>query len=177
MIKLIDLVAYFEPLAFIFAPLDIKPRKAPVIVDGDVILCESSVIMEYIINQDQHQRIRPAYGSAEYYQYLEWSHFAEGSLGLPVITNLFMKMEPRDGNQPMDGYIAKEIAVDFTYIESTLSQRAYFAGDNFTGADIMMAVILEIAGNGGLLKGKENTLAYLTKIQQRPAYQKTASFG
>jgi len=151
--------------------------KAPVMVDGDAVLCESSVVMEYIINQDEQHRLRPAQGSAEYYQYLEWSHFAEGSLGLPVITDLFMKMEPRDGKQPMDAYIAKENAVNFAYIESTLSQRPYFVGDNFSGADIMMTVILEIAGNGGLLKGKESTLAYLAKMQQRPAYQKAASFG
>ena len=151
--------------------------KAPVMVDGDVILCESSAVMEYIIDQDEQQRLRPALGCTEYYQYLEWSHFAEGSLGLPVITNLFMKMEPRDGKQPMDAYIAKEIAVDFAYIESTLSQRAYFTGDNFTAADIMMTIILEIAGKGGLLEGKENTLLYIAKMQQRPAYQKAASFG
>ena len=151
--------------------------KAPVMVDGDVTLCESSAVMEYIIDQDELQRLRPAKGSDAYYQYLEWSHFAEGSLGLPVITNLFMKMETREGLQPMDGYIAKEIAVDFAYIEEILSKRAYFAGDDFTAADIMMTVILEIAGNGGLLEGKENTLTYLAKIQQRPAYQKAVSFG
>lgn len=151
--------------------------KAPVIVDGDITLCESSAVMEYIIDQDERKRLRPTQGSAAYYQYLEWSHFAEGSLGLPVITNLFMNMEERDGRQPMDGYIAKEIAVDFSYIESTLRQQAYFAGDDFTAADIMMTVILEIAANGGLLEGRENTLAYLSKIQQRAAYQKAASLG
>ena len=56
--------------------------KAPVMVDGDAVLCESSVVMEFIINQDEQHRLRPAQGSAEYYQYLEWSHFAEGSLGV-----------------------------------------------------------------------------------------------
>jgi glutathione S-transferase len=151
--------------------------KAPVMIDGDITLCESSAVMEYIINLDEKKRLRPAQESAEYYQYLEWSHFAEGSLGLPVITNLFMTMETRNGQQPMDGYIAKEIAADFSYIESTLGKRAYFAGDHFTAADIMMTVILEIAANSGLLKDKNNTLAYLTKMQQRPAYQKAASFG
>jgi len=157
---------------------EIQPLgKAPVMVDGDVVLCESSAVMEYIINQDEQQRLRPTQGSAEYYQYLEWSHFAEGSLGLPVITDLFMKMEPRNGKQPMDAYIAKENSVNFDYIESTLSQRPYFAGDNFTAADIMMTIILEIAGKGGLLEGKENTLKYLAKMQQRTAYQKAASFG
>ncbi|APR68591.1 MAG: glutathione S-transferase [Gammaproteobacteria bacterium] len=151
--------------------------KAPVVVDGDITLCESSAVMEYIINLDEQQRLRPTLGSAEYYQYLEWSHFAEGSLGLPVVTNLLMKMETRAGQQPMDGYIAKEIATDFAYIETTLSQRAYFAGNHFTAADIMMTVILEIAASGGLLEGKNSTLAYLAKMQQRPAYQKAASFG
>lgn len=86
-------------------------------------------------------------------------------------------METRAGQQPMDGYIAKEIATDFAYIETTLSQRAYFAGNHFTAADIMMTVILEIAASGGLLEGKNSTLAYLAKMQQRPAYQKAASFG
>ena len=40
-----------------------------------------------------------------------------------------------------------------------------------------MTVILEIAASGGLLEGKNSTLAYLAKMQQRPAYQKAASFG
>ncbi|WP_027709886.1 glutathione S-transferase family protein [Zooshikella ganghwensis] len=151
--------------------------KAPVMVDGDVVLCESSAVMEYIIDLDEQKRFRPAQGTTEYYQYLEWSHFAEGSLGLPVITHLFMQRETRNGDQPMDNYIAKEINVDFAYIESTLSQRAYFAGNEFTAADIMMTIMLEIANRSGLLEGRENTLAYLTKIRQRQAYQKALSFG
>lgn len=151
--------------------------KAPVMVDGDVVLCESSAVMEYIIDLDEQKRLRPAQGTAEYYQYLEWSHFAEGSLGLPVITHLFMQRETRNGDQPMDNYIAKEINVDFAYIESTLSHRAYFAGNEFTAADIMMTIMLEIANRSGLLEGHENTLAYLTKVRQRQAYQKALSFG
>ena len=151
--------------------------KAPVVVDGEVTLCESSAVMEYIIDQDEQRRLRPAPGSAQYYQYLEWSHFAEGSLGLPVIANLFMKMEERDGRQPMDGYVAKEIAADFAYVESTLGTRAYFAGNDFTAADIMMTVILEFAGKGKLLNGRDNTLDYLARMQQRAAYQRAASFG
>ncbi|MGI0116609.1 glutathione S-transferase family protein [Zooshikella sp. RANM57] len=151
--------------------------KAPIVVDGDMVLCESSAVMEYILDKDEQKRFRPTQGSPEYYQYLEWSHFAEGSLGLPVITHLFMQREKRDGDQPMDNYIAKEINVDFAYIESTLSQRTYFAGNEFTAADIMMTIMLEIANRSGLLEGRENTLAYLTKIRQRHAYQKALSYG
>lgn len=168
------------------APASLKAvhplSKAPVIVDTDenIILCESSTIMEYILDKNVQQKgttsLRPVSGSKEYYQYMEWSHFAEGSLGLPVMCKLFMGMETRNGDQPMDGYIAKEVALDFGYIESVLAEREYFAGE-FSAADIMMATMLEIAGNIGLLKGQQKTLAYLTKVQQRPAYQKAASFG
>jgi glutathione S-transferase len=152
-------------------------NKAPIIVEGDITLCESSTIMEYILDQDVEKRLRPEKGTQDYYQYLEWSHFAEGSLALPVMFTLFMGMETRSGDQEMDGYIAKEVAVDFGYIESVLAERDYFAGVQFTAADIMMQVMLEIAGILGLLKGRDKTLAYLAKVQDRPAYIKAASFG
>lgn len=152
-------------------------NKAPIIVDGDITLCESSTIIEYILDQDVEKRLRPEKGTKEYYQYLEWSHFAEGSLALPVMFTLFMGMETRSGDQEMDGYIAKEVAVDFGYIESVLAERDYFAGVQFTAADIMMQVMLEIAGILGLLKGRDKTLAYLAKVQERSAYIKAASFG
>jgi glutathione S-transferase len=41
----------------------------------------------------------------------------------------------------------------------------------------MMQIMLEIAGSLGLLKGRDKTLAYLEKVQQRAAYQKVLSFG
>jgi glutathione S-transferase len=163
------------------APASLKAvhplSKAPIIVDGDIILCESSTIMEYILDQDVEKRLRPEKGCKEYYQYLEWSHFAEGSLALPVMFTLFMGMETRSGDQKMDGYIAKEVALDFAYIESTLAERDYFAGAEFTAADIMMQIMLEIAGSLGLLKGRDKTLVYLAKIQERSAYKKAANLG
>jgi glutathione S-transferase len=151
--------------------------KAPVIVDGEITLCESGAVMEYILDQAKTDALRPATGSKEYYQYLEWLHFAEGSLSLPVITTLMMTMETRDGKKPLDGYIAKEIQLDFSYIETTLSENSYFAGGCFSAADIMMTILLEMAENLGLLKNKVSTNAYLETMRQRNAYQKAASYG
>ncbi|RYV03530.1 glutathione S-transferase family protein [Shewanella sp. OPT22] len=151
--------------------------KAPVIVDGDVTLCESGAIMEYILNQNELGSLRPQTNSAEYYAYLEWLHFAEGSLSLPVISTLFMQMETRDGTQAMDHYIGKEVALDFGYIETTLEKKSFFAGDNFTAADIMMTFTLEIAHRLGLLKNRPRTKNYLERVQSREAYKKAQSFG
>ena len=151
--------------------------KAPIIVDGDLTLCESGAIMEYILNHDKQHRLRPNQDDAEYYAYLEWLHFAEGSLAMPVIASLMMNMEERDGQHALDSYIAKEIKLDFSYIEQTLSAQPYFAGKQFTAADIMMTIVLEIAANIGLLSDKVNTLAYLETMHKRAAYQKADSVG
>jgi len=163
------------------APASLKAihplSKAPVIVEGNITLCESGAITEYILNQDKKNVLRPLLNSAEYYSYLQWCHFAEGSLALPVITKMFMKMESRQGGEPMDGYIGKEIELDLAYIESALSHSDYFAGSAFSAADIMMTITLEMAGNIGLLVGRENTQAYLAKMQSRDAYIKAAAHG
>ena len=151
--------------------------KAPVIVDGDVTLCESGAIMEYILNQVPSNTLRPDVDSDAYYHYLEWLHFAEGSLSLPVISSLIMSMETRDGTMPLDGYIAKELQLDLSYIENTLRVRRYFSGDCFSAADIMMSVMLEIAENIGLLENRPKIINYLVSMKQRQAYQKAAKFG
>ncbi|MCJ8319469.1 MAG: glutathione S-transferase, partial [Colwellia sp.] len=90
--------------------------KAPIMVDGDMVICESGAIIEYILNQSSEHQLRPAINNCDYYRYLEWLHFAEGSLALPVISKMLMQMETREGTQPLDGYIAKELALDFSYI-------------------------------------------------------------
>lgn len=151
--------------------------KAPIIVDEDITLCESGAIMEYILNQNTSEQLRPNVNSREYYQYLEWLHFAEGSLALPVISTLLMRMETRTDNLPLDGYIAKEIALDFAYIDQTLAQQQYFAGEVFSAADIMMTIILEIADSLQLINDKSHIKNYLTRVQQRKAYQIAASYG
>ena len=145
--------------------------KAPIIVDEEMILCESGAIIEYILDKNTKHQLRPKINTPEYYQYLEWSHFAEGSLALPVISTLLMQMEKREGTYPLDRYIAKEIALDFSYIDDTLAKRAYFAGEVFTAADIMMTIMLEISGSLNLLTGKNNIKNYLATMQQRKAYQ------
>jgi len=167
------------------APASLKKihplSKAPIIVDtkdvdAETTLCESGAIMEYILNQATAAQCRPTQDSSEYYHYLEWLHFAEGSLGLPVISKLMMTMETRDGTKPLDHYIAKELALDFSYIEQTLSKRPYFAGNDFTAADIMMTVILTMADNLALLEDKKQIKAYLAKVKLRKAYQAAISY-
>ncbi len=150
--------------------------KAPMIKDNQITLCESGAIMEYLLSKAANSTLQPQRNSANYYSYLEWLHFAEGSLALPVITQLFLNMEKRNG-QPLDNYIAKELALDLTYIDATLASHPYFAGDEFTAADIMMRIVLEFADNIKLLTDYPNIRTYLNKVQQRDAYRAIEHYG
>ncbi|RJG42569.1 glutathione S-transferase family protein [Motilimonas pumila] len=151
--------------------------KAPVIVDGHLTLCESGAVLEYILDKAGDTPLKPAPGSQEYYHYLQWLHFAEGSLGLALISHLFLTMEQRSGEQPMDGYINKEVALDLDYIEATLVKQAYFAGNTFSAADIMMVFMLELAAKLNLLEPRPHCRNYLKNVQQRSAYQRALSHG
>jgi glutathione S-transferase len=176
-----DLVKHQRDITTHLAPESLKKihplAKAPIIIDGNFTLCESGAVMEYILDNATQKTLRPEANTTEYYQYLEWLHFAEGSLSLPLITSIFLQGEDRDGSQALDGYIAKELELDFSYIESTLSDRAFFAGNDFSAADIMMTFMLEVASKLGILTGRKNTQAFLEKVQGRKAYQFAASLG
>ena len=151
--------------------------KAPVIEHNDVVFSESGAIVEYILDQAHENALRPEAGAADYYRYLEWLHFAEGALALPVITSLLMSMEERDGQKPLDGYIAKEREHDLSYIAATIGKQRYFAGEQFTAADIMMAISLEIATQIGLTNDRPNISRFLAEMQNSAAYQMAREFG
>lgn len=157
---------------------DIHPlAKAPVLIDGEITLVESGAMIEYLLDQQDSHSLRPTKSDASYYNYLQWLHFAEGSLSLPVITSLLLGFEKRSGDQAIDGYIAKELALDLGFIDAQLTAYPFFAGNSFSAADIMMTFLLESADKQGLLAPYPSVVKYLSKIQQRSAYQKSLKLG
>jgi len=57
------------------------------------------------------------------------------------------------------------------WLETELSERAWFAGDEFTAADIMMSFPLEVARTrAGLGPERPNLIDWLERIHARPAY-------
>ncbi|MGB1298541.1 MAG: glutathione S-transferase family protein [Psychrobium sp.] len=157
---------------------DVHPlAKAPVLINGDITLVESGAMIEYLLDQQDSHSLRPTKSDANYYDYLQWLHFAEGSLSLPVITSLLLGFEKRSGDQAIDGYIAKELALDLSFIDAQLTAYPFFAGNSFSAADIMMTFLLESADKQALLAPYPSVVKYLSKIQQRSAYQESLKLG
>ncbi len=64
------------------------------------------------------------------------------------------------------------------YWEAELGKSAWFAGNEFTAADIQMSFPLEAAqARGGLELGHPKAMAFLERIHARPAYSRALEKG
>jgi glutathione S-transferase len=64
------------------------------------------------------------------------------------------------------------------FMEAELGKHKWFAGDEFSAADIQMSFPLEAAASrGGLTASRPNLWAFLEKIHARPAYRRAIEKG
>ena len=73
--------------------------------------------------------------------------------------------------KPAKAPIQKMLDTHLDWLETELGARDWFAGDEFTAADIMMSFPLEASRvRGGLDQSRPNLTDWLERIHARPAY-------
>lgn len=153
---------------------DVHPLgKAPAVeVDGRTMV-ESSAIIEYIVDRHGGGQLLPPHECRA--EYVEWLHFAEGTLGMPMLMRL---LGPRLGlpDQAL-GWMDAELKKQLDWIESQLEGKEFLCGETFSGADINLEYLLEHAETLGQLEGRPNLTRYLAALQARPAYIKAIEIG
>ncbi|QLG93645.1 glutathione S-transferase [Pseudomonas yamanorum] len=150
--------------------------KSPVIEDGPQVLIESSAIIDYLIRRHGDGRLQPDPTTATYDEYVQWLHFAEGSAMLPLMLNLYVGRLGEAG-APLHPRIESELANYLGYLNDVLGRTPYLVGEAFTGADIQMSFIGELAKAQGKLKPYPNVAAWVHRFQGRPAYRKALEQG
>ncbi len=165
--------------------------KSPVVTDGDATLAESGAIVEYLVDTYGRGRLRPPEGTPERRRYTYWLHFAEGSAMPPLVMKLvfdrirrapmpfFVRPVARAIADKVDqGFLAPNIARQLAYMEAELGRSAWFAGSDFSAADIQMSYPLEAASARAGLGAKHPRLAeWLERIHARPAYRRALQAG
>ncbi|RZU02689.1 glutathione S-transferase family protein [Rivibacter subsaxonicus] len=164
--------------------------KSPVISDGELTLAESGAIIEYLVERHGNGRLKPAADSPDWLRYTYWMHFAEGSAMPPLLMKLvFDRIERKSPLliRPIAAAIAgraKAMIVTpnlkrhLDYMESELAERPWFAGAEFSAADIQMSFPLEAsASRGGLDASRPRLSDLLARIHARPAYQRALEQG
>jgi len=163
--------------------------KAPIVTDGERTLVESGPILDYLVDRYGEGRFRPAAGTDERLRYDYWLHYAEGSLMSPLLLSLIFSEVKKKApwpvrpiaraiaNQVFGAFINPQLKTHFDWVESELGRSAWFAGDEFTAADIQMSYPVEAHQVRGVAASRPNTAAWLERIRARPAYKKAIEVG
>ncbi|MEH2335192.1 glutathione S-transferase family protein [Nostoc sp.] len=165
--------------------------KSPVITDGALTLAESGAIIEYLVERYGNGRLIPAPGTPERLRYTYWLHYAEGS-AMPLLLLKLVFDQIEKGPIPFfvrpiaraivervkNSFIQPQIAQHLDYQEAEIGKSTWFAGNEFTAADIQMSFPLEAAAaRAGLDASRPKLMAFLDRIHTRPAYQQALERG
>lgn len=154
-------------------------KKLPTLEDGDVVMCESGAIVEYLLERYGEGRLAPPVGSRDRAAYLQWLHFAESTafppLGIVVWLTRYRSDTPHTAEILDDA--RGRAAAGFEFIEAALEGHSYLVGEEFSAADIMMGFTLVAAVTLGLVDDQRypRIAAYLGRLSARPAFQRAAS--
>jgi glutathione S-transferase len=165
--------------------------KSPVISDGATVVAESGAIVEYLVERYGNGRLVPAAGTPDKLRYTYFLHFAEGSAMPPLVMKLvFDRVESgpmpffarpiarKIAHKVKDSYVMPQIRRQLAYLETELERSAWFAGAEFSAADIMMSFVLEAAASrGGLDEQYPKLQEFLRRIHARPAYRRAIERG
>jgi glutathione S-transferase len=154
--------------------LRINPKgKIPVLMDDDLVLSEGAAIITYLADTyAKPGTLIPTHGSHDRARYNQWLSFIQMELDAHT---LYVMRKHRDlqhlyGQAPAAVEAAivgfnKQVAVASEH----LRQKEYLVGDYFTGADLMLAGILQWAKDYGF-DLDQTLLDYTNRQHQRPAY-------
>jgi len=165
--------------------------KSPVLTDDGRTMAESGAILEYLVNVYGQGRLVPPAASDERLRYTYWMHYAEGSL-MPWL--LLALVFSRISRPPMPlllrplaraiehgvraRLIDPQLALHMNFLEAELARSQWFAGAEFSAADIQMSFPLEAAQKRGALRPDHQRLQrWLEVIRARPAYRRAIERG
>ncbi|HXU42052.1 MAG TPA: glutathione S-transferase [Burkholderiales bacterium] len=190
---LYDIKRYQRDPKTMLAPPELRKvhplGKSPVITDGDVTLAESGAIMEYVLEKYGRGRLMPKPGTPEKLRYIYWMHFAEGSAMPPLLMKLMLDRMMKApllvrpvakaiASKVRRGYVEPNIKRQLDFMEAELSRSTWFAGNEFTAADIQMSFPLEAAtARGGLDTKWPRLMEFLNRIHAREAYRTALEKG
>lgn len=190
-----EIVRYQRDPQTMLAPASLRRvhplGKSPVVTDGDRVLAESGAIVEYLADCYGDHRLAPATGSPERLRYTYWLHYAEGSAMPPLLLKLvFQRVASTKAPffvKPVANAIASKVNRTFIdpqlklhldYMEDELTKTPWFAGSEFSAADIQMSFPLEAASmRAGLGADRPRLRAWLDRIHARPAYTRALERG
>ena len=171
-----EIVSYQRDAKTNLAPDSLKAvhplGKSPVIEIEGEMYAESGAITELLIERFAPDSLRPATDSVDYGHYLQWINFAESSLMVPLLLELFTNKAGVTDNEFLNGYIAKEKQKLLSYLNDEVKDKLFIVGNQLSGADFMLSFDLIMLAKRGELKNYPHIKEYAAKLTNLDSYQR-----
>jgi glutathione S-transferase len=151
---------------------------APIITDGNIALAETGAIVDFILARYGAGRLAAGPQAPNFPEYLYWLHFGNGFFVPAAMMYIVALRMAGESKQAAQGF-AGRLDISYRLSEQRLDKVPYFAGQDFTAADIMMVFPLSTmrAATQRSLDDLPNLRAYLKRIGERPGYQRAMQKG
>lgn len=184
-----ELKIYSRDKQTLQAPAEYKALSplgtAPVLQDGEVVLAESSAIVDYLLDKYPSQQLRPEAGSSNRTSYLFWFHAAQGSMmPLMLMEAVFQILQERVPflvrgiirsalGQASTHMIKPRMAKLLEQAEQNLARQAFFAGEQLSAADIVLSYPMESARQRGMITAEHsNCQAWFDRVESLSSFRR-----
>ncbi|ACT59056.1 glutathione S-transferase [Hirschia baltica] len=175
------------------APADLKSvhplGKSPILEHEGRKIAETGAIFDYLLHIYGKGPLNPSMDTSEGRSMNHWIHYAEGSAMPPLLMKLVFDRLPLNvnplmrplvrmvSNKAIKSYVTPQIANHVGYWSQALTKNQWFAGSEFTAADIMMSFPLEALTSRSPQAIPQVIQDFVAKIHARPAYQAALKKG
>jgi len=151
---------------------DVNPRgyvPAVRIKDGEPVLTEANVVVQFIADQKPESGLMPKAGTAERYRAQQWLAF--------IATELhknFSWLWQKDTSAETKAAVKAKLEKRFAELDAHLKSNDYLLGKNFSAPDAYAFTIINWVNCLGMnLKSFPSLQAYMDRVAARPKVQET----
>ena len=151
--------------------------RVPVLEDGDVRIYESGAIVQYLLARHGKGKFQPDVNDPSFPDYLQWLHYAEGSIMQQVNTIVVetILLPPEKKNDVNVARALKLLKIALVNVDNRLEDREYLTGV-FSGADIMTGHACYAAKRLKVdISDMINLNQYIERLLSRTAFKKAVS--
>ncbi len=151
--------------------------EVPALVDDDLIVIDPTAICMYLADRFEDRKLAPAVGTKDRAHYYQWLSFAIGVVE-PIVQTIFdttVTSPDPERSPPILAAAMKRWREVAKMVDVAMAGKAYFVGERFSTADVILGSILNWAGQMDLLDDYPDLKSYAHYLTSRTAYKKAAA--
>lgn len=145
--------------------------KVPALKHGETIVTEAAAICTYLADEFAEARLNVPIGDPRRGTYLKWLFFAPSCIEPAITDRAFPRKE--EARRSTLGYGDFETVMEV--VAGGVEPGPYLMGEQFTAADVALGSTLRWGMMFGLLPKRPEFVAYVSRLEARPALQRATA--